>query len=70
MRPTLYKDLMETLEAAENNGYDIVHEMSPEEVLEDMYENIDEKFMRRFDEVPEAEILTAIEGWQKRQEEE
>lgn len=68
MRASLYAEFLRNLEAADSNGYDLVYDMEPPEVLEDLYETLGEPYMRQFAEVPEDELLRVIRAWQIRNE--
>lgn len=64
MRRNEYRELMEALDAAVNNGYEEEMElMSPREILADI---VDLTGTRTFETIPTDEIERAIQGWQER----
>ena len=67
MRSTLYKDLMQHLDAAVNNGYEeFMLESEPEVVLDDLTNSVGERY---YEMVSRDEMCRAIQGWQERQDE-
>jgi len=68
MRTSQYKELMEALDSAVNNGYEEeLFAMSAEEVFNDI---LDLTGTRTFEDVSRDEIIRAIEGWKQKWEEE
>ena len=66
MRREQYRELMEMLDAAVNNGFeDEMMEMRPSRIIDDI---VDLTGTRSFEDISDDEIHTAIQGWQERQE--
>ena len=66
MRREQYRELMEMLDAAVNNGFeDEMMEMSAFRIIDEI---TDLTGTRSFEDVSQDELFNAIQGWQERQE--